>query len=143
MLICIISLLLVIFFAYLSIEEFDSCVLACSMFLAWVLVIAASSCIPLPDSFKEATSEIASITTDASGNFYSYDGCATHFIMKDGAIKIEKVVKCQEPKVVYISESEEPYVEIKTTKTKSDIYPLILLNNNEVTECIFYLPNKK
>ena len=23
------------------------------------------------------------------------------------------------------------------------IYPFILLNNNEATECIFYLPNKK
>ena len=113
------------------------------MFIAWVWVIAASSCIPLPDSFKETTSEIASITTDASGNSYSYDGYAAHFIMKDGAIKIEKVVKCQGPKVVYISESEEPYVEIKTTKTKSYIYPFILLNNNEATECIFYLPNKK
>lgn len=143
MLFCIISLSLVIFFAYLSVEAFDSCVPACSMFIAWVLVIAASSCIPLPDSFKETTSEIASITTDASGNSYSYDGYAAHFIMKDGAIKIEKVVKCQGPKVVYISESEEPYVEIKTTKTKSYIYPFILLNNNEATECIFYLPNKK
>ena len=143
MLFCIISLSLVLFLAYLSIELFDSCVPACSMFLAWALVITVSSCIPLPDSFKEATSERTSITTDASGNSYSYDGCAAHFIMKDGTIKIEKVVKCQEPKVVYISESEEPYVEIKTTKTKSDIYPLILLNNNEATECIFYLPNKK
>lgn len=143
MLFCIVSLSLVIFFAYLSVEAFDSCVPACSMFIAWVWVIAASSCIPLPDSFKETTSEIASITTDASGNSYSYDGYAAHFIMKDGAIKIEKVVKCQGPKVVYISESEEPYVEIKTTKTKSYIYPFILLNNNEATECIFYLPNKK
>ena len=143
MLFCITSLLLVIFFAYLSVEAFDSCVPACGMFIAWVWVIAASSCISLPDSFKESTSEIASITTDASGNSYSYDGDAAHFIMKDGAIKIEKVIKCQGPKVVYISESEEPYVEIKTTKTKSCIYPLILLNNNEATECIFYLPNKK